>query len=116
MTFSFATDARSQQFCEGIVRLMMILYHLSEAEALAIINRAWAGQDILGELNLVYHETVEYWAAVLANPNPYEQGTRVEQIAWQQRDVEARNRLAKLELQYPEFWRDHPDQWPALDS
>jgi hypothetical protein len=63
--WQFATDAKSDAFCREIAAEMVRKYGVSDEEAVGRINRGWRGQDILGEMNIVYHELPEYWAHVM---------------------------------------------------
>jgi len=60
--FAFATDDKSRKFCGEIVAHMVRRGGISTEEAVGRINQVWAGKDILGDLNLVYHEVAEEWA------------------------------------------------------
>jgi hypothetical protein len=61
MDFDFLTDGRSRIFCETIAREMCVRFGVSKEEALGRINRAWAGQSIVGD-DIVYHEDEVFWA------------------------------------------------------
>ncbi len=63
--WQFATDGASDTFCREIAAAMVRLFGVGEAEAVGRINRQWRGQDILGDEDIAYHETAEYWAHVM---------------------------------------------------
>lgn len=60
--FRFNTDQESYNFCVGIAEKMSELFGISVEQAVEKINERWEGQDALGELCIIYHETKEYWA------------------------------------------------------
>ena len=62
MIFEFRTDSEAQKFCELIVKSISELFDISSDEALARINIAWKGNEIVGEDDPIYHEDEEYWA------------------------------------------------------
>lgn len=53
--FSFATDAKSEQYCREIVESLMWYFDISPGQALYVLNRQWEGQDFVGDLDLRYH-------------------------------------------------------------
>ena len=60
--FFFITDGKSQEYCELIANTMTEVLGISSSEAKERINKHWAGQNITGEDDLIYHEDEEYWA------------------------------------------------------
>ncbi len=67
MTFTFITDAKSHTYCEKIVQSICRIYGYDTAKALSFINRVWAGRDFTNPLDLMYHESHDYWAKVLVD-------------------------------------------------
>lgn len=63
--WQFVTDAKSDAFCREIAAELVRLFGVSEAEAVGRINRGWRGLSIVGELNIVYHETPDHWAHLM---------------------------------------------------
>lgn len=62
MRFDFATDARSQQFCEEVLRLMTERYMISEEEAYLRLAVVWKELPFKGEDDIRYHDPVDFWA------------------------------------------------------
>lgn len=62
MRFEFATDMKSQKFCDEICRLMVEMFSLSDEEAFQRIALWWSGMPFEGEYDLRYHDAPEYWA------------------------------------------------------
>ncbi len=60
--FDFITDAETQEYCESTVRAMMKLFGITEDEAVGRINQRWSGVTMVGADDLLYHESVTYWA------------------------------------------------------
>ncbi len=60
--FTFKTDEGAEEYCEAILAEMRGLFSISTDEALGRMNRAWDGQEFLGEEDPVYHEDEKYWA------------------------------------------------------
>jgi len=60
--FEFETDPKSFSYCLDIVQRMIVLFNISENEALLRINRRWIGLALKGEDDLIYHEDEDYWA------------------------------------------------------
>ena len=64
--FPFKTDQKSEAFCGSIAREMVQLFGISEGEALRRISRFWAHlPEIIGQQDMVYHETEDYWARTI---------------------------------------------------
>ncbi len=63
--FNFKTDQEGREYCEEILKQMIVLFSIEESEALARMNRSWEGQDILGDDDPIYHEGEEYWAKTI---------------------------------------------------
>jgi hypothetical protein len=64
--FPFKTDEKSEAFCGAIVREMVALFGISEAEAVHRVGRFWDHlPGIVGEEDLVYHEDESYWARTI---------------------------------------------------
>jgi hypothetical protein len=69
--FPCAGDDDALDFCEEIADRMELAYDIPRAEAVARINDAWSAPGESGRspriwivgLDLVYHETADYWAA-----------------------------------------------------
>lgn len=61
MDFDFQTDSEAEDFCEQIVAGMVRKYGLSRDEAIARVNRHWAGLDLRGEEHDIYHWSVSNW-------------------------------------------------------
>lgn len=64
-SFFFRTDAQAEAFFQKIVERMNQLFHIPIAEAVGRINRQFLGQEIIGNNDLIYHETEEYWAKTI---------------------------------------------------
>jgi hypothetical protein len=64
--FPFKTDEKSEAFCHSIAREMTKLFGISEHEAIHRIGRFWKRlPEIVGEQDIVYHETEDYWARTI---------------------------------------------------
>lgn len=62
--FEFITDENSEIFCNLIVKKMIELFGISEAEAIGRINNLWRGKEIVGD-NIIYHEDEEDWGKTM---------------------------------------------------
>lgn len=62
MKFDFTTDAKSRAFCKTIATEMVGLFGIPLDEAVGRINRHWKGQSFVGEDEMIYHETEDFWA------------------------------------------------------
>ncbi len=63
--FPFKTDKKSEVFCLSIVRKMVVLFGISEHEAIRRISRHWGHErEIVGQ-DIIYHETADDWAATI---------------------------------------------------
>jgi hypothetical protein len=68
--FPCAGDADALHFCREIADEMVSLFGVTRDEAVAAINRQWSNAEPAGRaprvwivgLDIVYHETPEYWA------------------------------------------------------
>jgi hypothetical protein len=69
-TFTFQTCDESQAYCEEIINAIVVRYGIPHDRAIALMNSVWMGQDFLDEFDVRYHETFEYWAAVLMGDHP----------------------------------------------
>ncbi len=63
--FLFETDQQSEEFCLRIAQEMMMLFGITELEAIGRINRQWQGQKIVGPDLMIYHEDEEFWAKTI---------------------------------------------------
>ena len=61
MKFEFATDKKSQEFCDEICRLLVKNFSLSEDESFQRVA-LWNGMPFEGEYDIRYHDSPEYWA------------------------------------------------------
>jgi len=59
--FKFETDEEAESFCNQIVERTVSLFNMSAEEAVARINRQWAGLPFVGS-DVIYHDTAEDWA------------------------------------------------------
>lgn len=71
--FACAGDDEALAFCHDVAEEMVRAYGISDDEAVARVNRQWSDPDedgaaprtwIIG-LDIVYHETVQYWAGFI---------------------------------------------------
>ena len=60
--FQFETDDEAYQFCVEIADLMVSLFGITTEEAVGRINRDWKDKPIIGDNNMLYHETADYFA------------------------------------------------------
>lgn len=60
--FGFRTDNKAKDFCTAIVLFMQNKFNVSLNEAVGRMNRLWSTTDEIVGDDIVYHETVEYWA------------------------------------------------------
>ncbi len=64
--FPFKTDEKSEAFCHSIAREMTELFGISEREAIQRISRFWGHlPELVGEPDIVYHETEDYSARTI---------------------------------------------------
>lgn len=52
---SFATDARSEQYCRNIIDVLVQVFHISQGQAVYLLNKVWGGQDFVGEEDWRYY-------------------------------------------------------------
>ena len=57
--FDFKTDKQSAAHCDDVVQALRKLFSISEEEALGRVNRHWRGQKIVGNEDMIYHESPE---------------------------------------------------------
>jgi hypothetical protein len=63
MRWQFETSPDADDFCREIVREMVARFPpLSDAEAVALVNRLWRGDPFTQEHDLRYHRPAEVWA------------------------------------------------------
>lgn len=62
---SFSIDAKAEEFCQRIVDTMVTLFGITESEAIGRLNKHWAGQEFIGEDELIYHDDEAYWAKTI---------------------------------------------------
>jgi hypothetical protein len=60
--FEFITNAKSAEFCEGIVNRMISLFGITIDEAIGRMNRDWKGLNLSDPNDVIFHEDEEYWA------------------------------------------------------
>jgi len=60
--FYFKTNKDSYEFCRGIIECMITQFAIAREEAICRINKRWDGFEIITEDDMIYHETVEFWA------------------------------------------------------
>ena len=61
--FVFKTDDEYFSYCEDILQEMILLFKISEEEALSRMNRYWKHLEFIGgEEELLGHELPGYWA------------------------------------------------------
>jgi hypothetical protein len=53
--FSFATDAKSEQYCREVVEELVWYFDVLPSQALSVLNRQWRGLDFVGDHDLRYH-------------------------------------------------------------
>lgn len=53
--FSFATDAKSEQYCREVVDALVWEFGISPSQALDVLNEVWKGQDFVGKFDMRYH-------------------------------------------------------------
>lgn len=65
-TFPFRTDEESEAFCHAIAHEMARLFGISKGEGIQRISRFWAHvPEIVGEEDMIYHETEDFWARTI---------------------------------------------------
>jgi len=69
--FDFIPDEDAKAYCIEIVKQLMVLFDVSQEEAVGRINRAFAGQQLGGSDDWIYHEMPEDQAKFIY----YEVGT-----------------------------------------
>jgi len=68
MAFSFETDAEAHAYCESVVREMIRLFGIPEAEALGRVNRHFGSVRFVGresDENQLYREDPIWWAKTI---------------------------------------------------
>ncbi|MBM0239610.1 hypothetical protein JNW88_25190 [Micromonospora sp. ATA32] len=75
--FRCAGDAQALQFCRDTADKMVSGFGMTRDEAVAAINRQWSDAEPAGPrprvwivgLDIIYHETPEYWAERISRSN-----------------------------------------------
>ncbi len=62
---TFVVDAQGEEYCAEIASEMVSLFGVTEEEAFGRINDFFKHQEIVGELDPVYHELPDYWAKTM---------------------------------------------------
>ncbi len=60
-SYAFTVSDEAEAFCDEIVEEMTKAFGIPESEAVARMNRLWAGNHFKKE-DVRYHETPEFWA------------------------------------------------------
>ncbi|WP_138753541.1 hypothetical protein [Paenibacillus sinopodophylli] len=60
--FKFKTNLELEIFSLMIAQLMVDQFQISDDEAIGRISQFWEGKDLLGSIDVIYHEDCEYWA------------------------------------------------------
>jgi hypothetical protein len=61
-SFSFIVDSKAEIFCANIITAMRKHFGITRTEAAKRLNQAWAGLDLTGPNEVIYHEDEDYWA------------------------------------------------------
>lgn len=69
MIWTFPVSAKAQVFCEDIAEEMQNHFGISEKEAVDRINSFWSRNDLTDDLDIVYHESTEFWAYEMYSDN-----------------------------------------------
>ncbi len=65
MDLKIATSRKAAEFIDAIVTKMLLLFPISRAEAVGRINDSWGHLDYIGDSDVIFHETAEYWAKTI---------------------------------------------------
>ena len=60
--FVFSTDDASEAYCREIAGSMMLFFGITRGNAIDRINKQWQHTSIVGDDDLIYHDTPDYWA------------------------------------------------------
>jgi hypothetical protein len=59
------TSEKAHDFIELIIREMLLRFPIARDEAVGRINQAWGHLDYVGDTDLTFHETAQYWAKTI---------------------------------------------------
>ena len=65
MRLRMQTSSHAREFIGRIVDQMVDRFGISRDEAVARVNDAWGHLDHIGDDDLIFHETAEYWARTI---------------------------------------------------
>lgn len=59
------TSDKARDFVEEIITKMLHLFPITRAEAVGRINDSWGHLGQIGDSDIIFHETAEYWAKTI---------------------------------------------------
>ncbi len=68
---TFLVNSKAQWYCEAIVKEMQNHFGISEKEAVDRINDFWSHNDLTDDMDIMYHESPEFWAYQMYSDDQY---------------------------------------------
>jgi hypothetical protein len=65
MRLTIQASKAAREFIEQIVAEMLSLFPITRDEAVGRINDHWGHLEYIGDRDLIFHETAEYWAKTI---------------------------------------------------
>jgi hypothetical protein len=65
MDLKIATSHKAAEFIDEIITKMLLLFPITRAEAVGRVNDNWGHLSYIGDSDIIFHETAEYWAKTI---------------------------------------------------